>query len=107
MGGRKPKVLGTDYAGTVEAVGKTVTDFQPGDQVFGGGTGAFAEYKMASAGGALARLPAGGSFEHAGTLAVAATTALQALRDDGSIHRGTTLLINGPSGRCGTTAARI
>jgi NADPH:quinone reductase-like Zn-dependent oxidoreductase len=107
MGGRKPQVLGTDYAGVVEAVGKTVTDFQPGDQVFGGGRGAFAEYKVAPVGGSLARLPAGVSFEHAGTVAVAATTALQALRDHGGVQRGQKVLINGASGGVGTFAVQI
>src|SRR5690242_4313867 len=81
MGGRKPQVLGTDYAGTVETVGKNVIDFKPGDLVFGGGKAAFAEYKVAPAGGSLARIPSGMSIEQAGTIAVAATTAIQALRD--------------------------
>jgi NADPH:quinone reductase-like Zn-dependent oxidoreductase len=107
MGGRKPKVLGTDYAGTVEAVGKTVTGFQPGDHVFGGGRGALAEYKMAPAAGSLAPVPAGVSLQHAGTVAVAATTALQALRDHGRIQRGQKVLINGASGGVGTFAVQI
>ncbi len=107
MGGRKPQVLGTDYAGVVEAVGRAVTDFQPGDRVFGGGRGAFAEYKVAPAGAALARIPSGVSLEHAGTVAVAATTALQALRDHGGIQPGQKVLINGASGGVGTFAVQI
>ncbi len=107
MGGGKPLVLGTDYAGTIESVGKAVTDFQPGDQVFGGGRGAFAEFKVAPAGGGLAHIPSGVSFEHAGTVAVAATTALQALRDHGRIQPGQKVLINGASGGVGTFAVQI
>jgi NADPH:quinone reductase-like Zn-dependent oxidoreductase len=107
MNGRKPQVLGTDYAGTVEAVGKSVTGFKPGDEVFGGGKGAFAEYKVAPSSAALARKPGGVSFEHAGAVAVAATTALQALRDHGRIQRGQKVLVNGASGGVGTFAVQI
>lgn len=107
MGGRKPQVLGTDFAGVVESVGKNVTDFQPGDEVFGGGQGAFAEYLAIGAGRAIARKPAGVSFEDAGTVAVAATTALQALRDHGRIERGQKVLVNGASGGVGTFAVQI
>ena len=107
MGGRKPQVLGTDFAGIVESVGNDVREFQPGDEVFGGGRGAFAEYKVMPANGAVAGKPAGVSFEHAGTVAVAATTALQALRDHGRIERGRKVLVNGASGGVGTFAVQI
>ncbi len=107
MGGRKPQVLGTDFAGTVESVGKDATEFQPGDEVFGGGRGAFAEYKSMPASGALVHKPTSVSFEDAGTLAVAATTALQALRDHGRVESGQKVLINGASGGVGTFAVQI
>jgi NADPH:quinone reductase-like Zn-dependent oxidoreductase len=107
MSGRKPLVLGTDFAGIVDSVGKTVTKFQPGDEVFGGGRAAFAEFKTVPADGALARKPEGVSFEQAGTLAVAATTALQAVRDHGQIQPGQKVLVNGASGGVGTFAVQI
>src|SRR3954469_4522419 len=81
MGGglRKPKDtrLGVDYAGTVEAVGKNVTNFKPGDEVFGGRTGSLAQYVCARADRAIALKPANMTFEQAGSVAVAAITALQ------------------------------
>ena len=107
MGGRKPSVLGTDYAGVVEAVGAGVTEFRVGDEVFGGARGAFAEYISVRAGGAVVRKPANVSFESAGTVAVAATTALQALRDHGRLSAGQKVLINGASGGVGTFAVQI
>ncbi len=79
--GRKPAIVGTDFAGSVESVGRRVTRYQPGDEIFGALRGAFAEYGAVGEDGAVARKPAGVSFEDAGTLAVAGTTALQALRD--------------------------
>ena len=75
MGGRKPSVIGTDYAGVVEAVGPDVTTFRVGDEVFGGAHGAFAEYIAVRADGAVVLKPSSVSFEAAGTVAVAATTA--------------------------------
>ena len=107
MGGRKPSVLGTDYAGVVEAVGRDVTEFRVGDEVFGGARGAFAEYISVRAGGPVVPKPANVSFESAGTVAVAATTALQALRDHGGLQAGQKVLINGASGGVGTFAVQI
>ena len=103
----KPAVVGTDFAGTVEAVGRAVTLFQPGDEVFGGGRGAFAEYICISEQKAVVRKPAGMSFEQAATVPVAASTALQALRDHGQIRPGQRVLINGASGGVGTFAVQI
>ena len=111
MGGglRKPKEtrLGVDYAGTVEAVGKNVTNFKPGDEVFGGRTGALAEYVCARADRAIALKPANMTFEQAGSVAVAAITALQGLRDKGRVQAGQKVLINGASGGVGTFAVQI
>lgn len=111
MGGglRKPKDtrLGVDYAGTVEAVGKSVTQFKPGDEVFGGRTGSLAQYLCARADRAIALKPANMTFEQAGSVAVAAITALQGLRDKGHIQAGQKVLINGASGGVGTFAVQI
>jgi len=105
--GRKPAVVGTDFAGIVEAVGSRVTRYRPGDEVFGGARGAFAEYAAIAEGEAVARKPAGVSFEDAGTLAVAGTTALQAVRDHGGVAAGRRVLVNGASGGVGTFAVQI
>ena len=107
MGGRKPSVLGTDFAGTVEAVGKSVTRFKVGDEVFGAKRGAFAEYLLANEAAPMVHKPASLSFEYAGTVAVAATTALQALRTHGGVQAGQQVLINGASGGVGTFAVQI
>ena len=107
MGGRKPAVLGTDFAGVVESVGKDVTAFRVGDKVFGGGKGAFAQYMCVRASRAVVPKPVGLSFELAGTVAVAAGTALQALRDHGGLESGQQVLINGASGGVGTFAVQI
>lgn len=107
MGGRKPSVLGTDYAGVVEAVGRDVSEFHVGDEVFGGAQGAFAEYISVRAGGAVVHKPSNVSFESAGAVAVAATTALQALREHGGLSSGEKVLINGASGGVGTFAVQI
>jgi NADPH:quinone reductase-like Zn-dependent oxidoreductase len=108
LGLRKPKSsrLGADVAGVVDAVGEDVTAFQPGDQVFGGTMGAFAEF-VAVAEGSLAPKPANLSFEQAATVPAAALTALQALRDKGGIEPGHRVLINGASGGVGTFAVQI
>ncbi len=74
----RPEVLGRDFAGTVEAVGPGVTRFHPGDEVFGVGRGAFAEYVCVPERGAVARKPASATFEQAAAVPVAAITALQA-----------------------------
>src|SRR6266404_5733164 len=104
----KPTVtrLGVDYAGTVEAVGKNVTEFKPGDEVYGNHFGAFAEYVVATDKG-LALKPAGLTFEQAASIPVAALTALQALRDNGKLQPGQKALINGASGGVGTFAVQI
>ena len=111
MGGglRKPKDtrLGVDYAGTVEAVGNKVTQFKPGDEVFGARNGSLAEYICARADRALALKPANTTFEQAGSVAVAAITALQGLRDIGHLQAGQKVLINGASGGVGTFAVQI
>jgi NADPH:quinone reductase-like Zn-dependent oxidoreductase len=106
---RKPKVtrLGVDYSGTVEAVGRNVTQFKPGDDVFGGRTGALAEYVSARADRAVVLKPANLTFEQAASVPVAAITALQGLRDKGKIQPGQKVLINGASGGVGTFAVQI
>jgi NADPH:quinone reductase-like Zn-dependent oxidoreductase len=111
MGGglRKPKEtrLGVDYAGTIEAVGKSVTNFKPGDEVFGARNGSLAQYVCARADRAVALKPTNMTFEQAGSVAVAAITALQGLRDKGHVQAGQKVLINGASGGVGTFAVQI
>src|ERR1051326_5137397 len=109
VGLRKPKDtrLGVDFAGTVEAVGKNVTQFKPGDEVFGGRAGAFAQYVCPRAGRAVALKPASISFEDAASVNIAGITALQALRDKGKVQPGQKVLINGASGGVGTFAVQI
>ncbi len=103
----KPKsnTLGVDFAGTVEAVGRDVTQFRAGDEVFGGRSGAFAEYVCVR--NAVAPKPANVTFEEAAAVPVAALTALQGLRDKGQIQSGQKVLINGASGGVGTFAVQI
>jgi NADPH:quinone reductase-like Zn-dependent oxidoreductase len=98
--------LGVDVAGHVEAVGKNVTQFTPGDEVFGSCKGAFAEYACASE-RALALKPTKVTFEQAAGVAVAGFTALQGLRDKGRIQPGQKVLINGAAGGVGTFAVQI
>ena len=109
MGLRKPKDerLGTDYAGVVEAVGKDVTDFKAGDEVFGGRSGAFADYVVAKAERAIVPKPTTASYEEAAAVPVAALTALQALRDKGGLEPGQRVLIHGASGGVGTFAVLL
>src|SRR5438034_16350 len=109
FGPRKPKEtrLGVDFAGTVEAVGKNVTKFKPGDEVFGGKGGAFADYVCPRAGRAVALKPANITFEQAASVNIAGITALQALRDKGKVRSGQKVLINGASGGVGTFAVQI
>jgi NADPH:quinone reductase-like Zn-dependent oxidoreductase len=106
----KIKILGFDVAGQVEAVGKAVTQFQPGDEVFGDlsecGFGAFAEYVCARE-SALVLKPAQISFEAAATVPGAALAALQGLRDCGQLQPGQKVLINGASGGVGSFAVQI
>jgi len=106
---RKPKdtQLGVDFAGTVEAVGKNVTKFKPGDEVFGGRTGAFADYVCVREARAVALKPASVTFEQAASVPIAGITALQALRDKGQLQAGQKVLINGASGGVGTFAVQI
>jgi len=99
--------LGVDFAGTVEAVGKSVTRFAAGDEVFGGRRGALAEYVCVGEDGALVKKPPNLTFEQAASIPIAATTALQALRDRANLQPGQKLLINGASGGVGTFAVQI
>ncbi len=101
----KDKRLGVDFAGVVEAVGKDVTDFQPGDEVFGGRNGALAEYVCVRK--AIVRKPANVTFEEAAAVPVAALTALQGLRDKGDLQPGQKVLIVGASGGVGTYTVQI
>ncbi len=102
----KNRVPGTDVAGTVEAVGKSVTRLRPGDEVFGWCKGAFAEHVSVSE-DALALKPANLTFEQAAAVGVSAFTALQALRDQGNVQPGQKVLITGASGGVGTFAVQI
>jgi NADPH:quinone reductase-like Zn-dependent oxidoreductase len=99
--------LGTDFAGTVESVGKLVTRFKPGDEVFGGANGAFAQYLRTPEDAAVALMPANLTFEQAAAVPVAGITALQALRDLGQLRAGQKVLINGAGGGVGTFAVQI
>lgn len=103
----KPKDarLGTDFAGVVEAVGKNVSDFKPGDEVFGGRSGAYAEYVTVKK--AIAHKPANTTFEEAASVPTAGITALQGLRDYGKIQAGQKILIHGASGGVGSFAIQI
>jgi NADPH:quinone reductase-like Zn-dependent oxidoreductase len=98
--------LGGDLAGRVEAVGRNVTQFQPGDEVFGTGAGAFAEYACARE-TAVVLKPASLSFETAAAVPIAALTALQGLRDYGQLQPGQKVLIYGASGGVGMFAVQI
>ena len=114
MGGGllKPKNtrLGADMAGRIETVGKNVKQFRPGDEVFGDmaghGNGSFAEYVSAPE-STFALKPANLSFDEAAAVPMAAITALQGLRDEGKIHSGQKVLINGASGGVGTFAVQL
>jgi NADPH:quinone reductase-like Zn-dependent oxidoreductase len=109
VGLRKPKdiQLGVDFAGTVEAVGKNVTQYKPGDDVFGGREGAFAQYVCRRAVGSVALKPAGLTFEQAAAINIAGITALQGVRDKGRVQPGQKVLINGASGGVGTFAVQL
>lgn len=104
----KPKVerLGVDVAGHIEVVGKNVTQFKPGDAVFGSCRGAFAEYACASESTLIIK-PDNVSFEQAASVPIAALTALQGLRNKGRIQQGQRVLINGAAGGVGTFAVQI
>lgn len=103
----KPKDtrLGVDYSGVVEAVGKDVTQFKQGDEVYGARSGAFAEYVCVK--NHIYPKPANITFEQAGSVGVAAMTALQGLREHGGLQAGQSVLINGASGGVGTFAVQI
>jgi NADPH:quinone reductase-like Zn-dependent oxidoreductase len=105
---RAPKtpVLGADVAGVVEAVGKDVTRFQPGDEVFGIAKGSYAEYARARA-DRLALKPANLSLEQAAVVAISGLTALQAVRDHGRVESGQKVLVIGASGGVGTYAVQL
>jgi NADPH:quinone reductase-like Zn-dependent oxidoreductase len=106
-GFRRPRSssIGADFAGVVESVGGAVDDFAPGDEVYGCVTGSLAEYVVT--GKAIARKPANVSFEEASTVPVAGFTALQGLRDHGSVQPGQRVLVNGAAGGVGTYAVQI
>jgi NADPH:quinone reductase-like Zn-dependent oxidoreductase len=102
----KNKLLGIDVAGQVEAIGRNVKEFRPGDAVFGACKSAFAEYACVRE-DRLALKPPRTTFEEAAAVPVAAISALQGLRDKGRIQRGQKVLINGASGGVGTFAVQI
>lgn len=104
--GPKMKRPGVDVAGVVEAVGKSVTHFKPGDAVFGAAAGSFAEYACGEE-SKLAAKPESISFEDAACVPIAGLTALQALRDNGKIEAGNKVLINGAAGGVGIFAVQI
>jgi NADPH:quinone reductase-like Zn-dependent oxidoreductase len=99
--------LGVDFAGTVAAVGRDVRRFKPGDAVFGGVTGAFAEYVVVRESRAVALKPANVGFEEAAAVPIAAITALQAVRDKAGVRAGHKVLVNGASGGVGSFAVQI
>jgi len=107
LGAPDDSSMGVDFAGTVEAVGKNVKRYKPGDEVFGGRGGAFAEYVTIPEDRALALKPANVTFAQAASVPIAAITALQALRDKGKLKPGHKVLINGASGGVGTFAVQI
>jgi NADPH:quinone reductase-like Zn-dependent oxidoreductase len=100
------RIRGTDFAGRVEAVGRAVDRFRPGDEVFGEASGAFAEYVCAPE-GPVTRKPANLTFEQAAAVPLAANTALIGLRDAARVEPGQHVLINGASGGVGTFAVQL
>src|SRR5829696_4098637 len=104
--GPKNPVIGSDVAGVVEAVGKNVTRFQPGDEVFGIGKGSYAEYVCARE-DKLAHKPANLTFEQAAVVAISGLPALQGLRDHGKVRPGQEVLVIGASGGVGTFAVQL
>ena len=99
--------LGRDFAGTVQAIGEQVTEYEVGDRVYGGANGAFAQYLTRGATGSVAKIPDNVSAVQAAAVPVAGITALQALRDKGQLKPGQKVLINGASGGVGTFAVQI
>jgi NADPH:quinone reductase-like Zn-dependent oxidoreductase len=104
--GPRKRVPGVDFAGKVEEVGPNVTSFEPGDEVFGWGSGAFAECVRVEIDN-LAPKPTNLTLEQAAAVGVSAQTALQALRDHGKVRPGQSVLVNGASGGVGTYAVQI
>jgi NADPH:quinone reductase-like Zn-dependent oxidoreductase len=107
IGAPKDPALGVDFAGVVESVGKSVTKFKPGDEVFGGRDGAFSEYVRVRESRNIVIKPANISFEEAAAVPIAAITALQSVRDYGKLKAGEKVLVNGASGGVGTFAVQI
>jgi len=107
LGAPKHTRIGTDFSGVIAAVGKNVKQFKIGDSVFGGKTGAFAEYLVLREDQALALKPDNISFQQSASVGIAGVTALQALRDEGQLKAGQKVLINGASGGVGTFAVQI
>jgi NADPH:quinone reductase-like Zn-dependent oxidoreductase len=106
VSGPKQRVRGVDLAGRVTAVGTKITRFKPGDEVFGGSDGSFAEFAV-TAEKRLALKPKGITFDQAATLNVAGLTALQGLRDRAQVRPGQRVLVNGAGGGVGTFAVQI
>jgi NADPH:quinone reductase-like Zn-dependent oxidoreductase len=100
-------LMGADFAGTVETVGKNVTRYKPGDEVFGDRDGALGQYVSVAETGAVALKPTNMTMEQAAAVPIAGLTALQALRDKGKLKAGQKVLINGASGGVGTFAVQI
>lgn len=107
IGVPKDARAGYDMAGVVEAVGPNVTQFKPGDEVFGGAPGAYAEYVIGREKGNIIKKPAELGFDEAAAIPIAAITALQGLRDEGQLTAGKKVLINGASGGVGTYGVQI
>lgn len=107
VGSPNDQLMGVDFAGVVAEVGDEVTKFAVGDAVFGGQTGAFAEYLLIGEDGALALKPDEIDFDQAAAIPIAAVTALQTLRDHGGLQAGDKVLINGASGGVGTYTVQI
>lgn len=106
MGKPKRRIPGVDFAGQIESLGANVTQFRAGDEVFGTGRGAFAEYACANAGN-VALKPKALTYEQAAAIPVAACTALMAVRDHGKLRPGQSVLVNGAAGGVGTFAVQI
>ena len=106
---RRPKDnrLGADFAGVVEAIGTSVTEFEVGDEVFGAGGGAYADYVAVPQDRAVVTKPENATFEEAAAVPIAGLTALQGLRDHAQLQPGQKVLINGASGGVGTFAVQI
>ena len=107
IGKPERSIMGADFSGVVESVGNKVTRFKPGDEVFSGTRGAYSEYLTIAEDRGIALKPSNMSFDQSAAVAVAAITALQALRDQGELKAGEKVLINGASGGVGTFAVQI